>query len=106
MQYAQELVNIWNRSCSVKCDSVTQAKRFYTLSQDAIHCADDYLKFLCKWVVEQCSHDLAFVSKRIDSTCIDRLESMISSSLEKVTYTEAVKGLEKVKLNISLDILV
>lgn len=65
-------------------------------------CADDYFKFLCKWILEDCSKDLEFVSKRIDMTCIDRLQSVISSSFEKITYTEAVKALEKVKLNISI----
>ena len=78
--------------------------KLYTfwISQDAMNCGDDYFKFLCKWIVEHCSQDLAFVSKRIDKTCIDRLQSMILSSFERVTYTEAVKVLEKVKLNISI----
>ncbi|KAH9770885.1 Asparagine--tRNA ligase cytoplasmic 2 [Citrus sinensis] len=64
--------------------------------EDAMKCADDYFKFLCKWILEDCSKDLEFVSKRIDMTCIDRLQSVISSSFEKITYTEAVKALEKV----------
>ncbi|KAH9706311.1 Asparagine--tRNA ligase cytoplasmic 2 [Citrus sinensis] len=64
--------------------------------EDAVKCADDYFKFLCKWILEDCSKDLEFVSKRIDMTCIDRLQSVISSSFEKITYTEAVKALEKV----------
>lgn len=65
-------------------------------------CADDYFKFLCKWILENCSKDLEFVSKRIDRTCVDRLQSVISIYLEKITYTEAVKVLEKVKLTIPI----
>lgn len=61
-----------------------------------MNCANDYFKFLCKWVLENCSEDMKFVSKRIDKTSIDRLESMISSSYEKISYMEAVDILKKV----------
>jgi len=64
--------------------------------QDAMSCADDLFKFLCKWVLDNCSDDMQFLSKRIDQTCIDRLRSMISSTVEKVSYTEAVDVLKKV----------
>ncbi|KAA8550553.1 hypothetical protein F0562_002237 [Nyssa sinensis] len=64
--------------------------------EDAMNCADDLLKFICKWVLENCSEDLAFVSKRIDKTIVDRLQSMTSSSFEKLSYAEAVEVLKKV----------
>lgn len=69
--------------------------------QDAMSCADDFFKFLCKWVLDNCSDDMKFLSKRIDQTCIDRLQSMISSTVEKVSYTDAVDFLKKVYLAIS-----
>jgi len=46
--------------------------------------------------LDNCSDDMQFLSKRIDQTCIDRLRSMISSTVEKVSYTEAVDVLKKV----------
>ncbi|XP_059660047.1 asparagine--tRNA ligase, cytoplasmic 2-like [Cornus florida] len=65
--------------------------------EDAMNCADDLLKFLCKSVLEDCSEDLLFASKRIDKTVVDRLQSMTSSSFEKVSYAEAVDVLKQVK---------
>ncbi|KAB2636662.1 asparagine--tRNA ligase [Pyrus ussuriensis x Pyrus communis] len=64
--------------------------------EEAINCADDLFKFLCKWVVENCSEDMKFVSQRIYKTGIDRLQSMISSSFERVSYSEALDALKKV----------
>ncbi|KAA8543561.1 hypothetical protein F0562_021693 [Nyssa sinensis] len=64
--------------------------------EDAINCADDLLKFLCKWVLENCSEDLIFVSKRIDKTVEDRLQSVTSSSFEKMSYEQAVEVLKQV----------
>lgn len=59
-------------------------------------CADDFFKFLCKWVLDNCPEDMIFVSKRIDKTCIDRLQSIVYSKVEKITYTEVVDVLGKV----------
>ncbi|CAK9140875.1 unnamed protein product [Ilex paraguariensis] len=64
--------------------------------EDAINCADDFLKFLCKCILENCSEDLSFISKRIDKTVVDCLQSVISSSFEKISYAEAVDILKRV----------
>uniref|UniRef100_A0A5B6ZBR0 asparagine--tRNA ligase n=1 Tax=Davidia involucrata TaxID=16924 RepID=A0A5B6ZBR0_DAVIN len=63
--------------------------------EDAMNCADDLLKFLCKWVLENCSEDLTFVSKRIDKTIVDHLQSLTSSSFVKISYAEAVELLKQ-----------
>ena len=66
-----------------------------------MRCAEDFFKFLCKWILDNCSEDLKFVLKRIDKTCIGRLQSMISSTFEKISYTEAVDNLKQVDHSIS-----
>lgn len=66
--------------------------------QDAMNCADDLLKFLCTWVLEHCFEDLAFVSKRIDNTIVDRLQLLTSGSFVKISYAEAVDVLKEVIL--------
>lgn len=66
-----------------------------------MNCADDLVKFLSKWVLEHCLDDMKFVQKRIDKTSIHRLESVISCSFEKVSYTAAIEILEKVKSRLS-----
>ena len=65
--------------------------------KDAMNCADDLVKFLSKWVLEHCMDDMKFVQKRIDKNSIHRLESIMSCSFEKVSYTTAIEILEKVK---------
>ncbi|KAJ7961650.1 Asparagine-tRNA ligase [Quillaja saponaria] len=64
--------------------------------EDSVNCASDYFKHLCKWVLENCSEDMRFVAKRIDSNCIDRLQLMTSSSFEKISYTEALNVLKQI----------
>ncbi|XVE72679.1 hypothetical protein DITRI_Ditri11bG0058100 [Diplodiscus trichospermus] len=68
----------------------------FTKLEDAMKCAEDYFKFLCRWILDNCSEDMKFVSKRIDKTVVHRLEYLISSSYEKISYREAVEILRKV----------
>lgn len=69
---------------------------FFFTFQDAINCAEDYFKFLCKWVLDNCSQDMKFVMKRMDKTSIERLQSVTSTSIERITHTEALNVLKKV----------
>jgi asparaginyl-tRNA synthetase len=66
-----------------------------------MNCANDLLKYLCKWVMENCSDDLKFVGKRIDNTCIDRLRQIISDSPEIISYNEALDVFIKVVIYIT-----
>ncbi|TYJ27924.1 hypothetical protein E1A91_A07G222600v1 [Gossypium mustelinum] len=63
---------------------------------DAMKCAEDYFKFLCKWILDNCPEEMKFVSKRIDKTITHRLEYMTTSSYDKISYREAVEILRKV----------
>ncbi len=57
--------------------------------------AEDFLKYIFRAVLEECPDDMAFFQKRIDKTCIERLEGFISSSFERMEYGEAIAQLEK-----------
>jgi asparaginyl-tRNA synthetase len=57
--------------------------------------AEAFLKYIIQYVLENCSADLEFFNKRIDSTVLSTLEHVASSSFEHVTYTDAVRLLEK-----------
>lgn len=61
-----------------------------------MNCANDLLKFLCTWVLEHCSEDLTFVSKRIENNILDRLQAIAMGSFEKISYEEAINDLKKV----------
>lgn len=63
-----------------------------------MECAEDLLKFVCKYVLEKSTEDVNFLSKRVDKTIVENLQFMTSGSLEKISYTEAVEILKQVKV--------
>eukprot|EP00049_Salpingoeca_infusionum_P001600 m.49597 g.49597 ORF g.49597 m.49597 type:complete len:624 (+) comp11105_c0_seq3:45-1916(+) len=58
-------------------------------------CAEDYIRYCCKKVLEQCRTDLEFLAERYDKTCIDRLEAIVATPFKRITYTEAIETLEQ-----------
>ncbi|KAK3004663.1 hypothetical protein RJ639_018280 [Escallonia herrerae] len=64
--------------------------------EDAINCADYLLKFLFKWILENCSEDLTFLAKRVDKTIMERLQLVAESPFENISYAQAVDALKKV----------
>ncbi|KAJ7008897.1 hypothetical protein NC653_007530 [Populus alba x Populus x berolinensis] len=109
--YACALGNVFSFGPRFRADRKESAKRIsemwmvevqmaFSQLEDAMNCADEYFKFLCKWILNNCSEDMEFVSKRIDKSSSYRLESMISSSIEKISYMEALKKVAvKFKIN-------
>jgi len=67
---------------------------FADLNDDA-DLAEAFLKYLFKAVLEERPDDMKFFAERIDKDCIARLERFISSSFERMTYTDAIAALEK-----------
>ncbi|XP_033514219.1 asparagine--tRNA ligase, cytoplasmic 2 isoform X2 [Nicotiana tomentosiformis] len=64
--------------------------------EDAMDCANDFLKFVCKRILEGCVEDLQFVLKRIDKSVMERLQFTISSSFERISYAKAIEILRQV----------
>jgi asparaginyl-tRNA synthetase len=58
--------------------------------------AEDFLKYVIRYVLDHCQGDLEFFNERIDDGVLKTLEHVASSSFEHVTYTEAISILEKV----------
>ncbi|KAL6506513.1 hypothetical protein OROGR_024694 [Orobanche gracilis] len=64
--------------------------------EDAMECAVDFLKFVCKWILDKCREDLTFVSKRVDKLVQDRLQLILAGSFEKISYTKVIEDLKQV----------
>lgn len=62
---------------------------------DCMQCAEDYVRFCCKCVLEECLDDLQFLSKMYDPTCIERVRGVVASPFGRCSYTEAVEILQK-----------
>jgi len=59
--------------------------------------AVDLLKFIFSWVLKECPEDMEFFNRFIDKTAIETLEDLIVQDYEYLSYTEAVRILEKAK---------
>jgi len=57
--------------------------------------AENFLKYIFSYILENCREDMEFFDKRIQNGLIDNLTHVIESKFERITYTEAVKQLEK-----------
>ena len=56
--------------------------------------AEDFLKYLIRYALDNSADDLDFLNTMIDEGLIERLEFVLSNSFVRVTYTEAMKVLE------------
>ncbi|MEC4886226.1 MAG: asparagine--tRNA ligase [Scytonema sp. PMC 1070.18] len=57
--------------------------------------AEAFLKHIFKYVMETCSEDMEFFNQRIDNTVLATADNIINNEFERITYTEAIKLLEK-----------
>ncbi|GAB4841499.1 hypothetical protein Ancab_022215 [Ancistrocladus abbreviatus] len=75
---------------------MVEAEIAFAELEEAMSCATDLLKFLCKCVLDNCPEDMKFILKRVDKTVAHRLQSVISADFMKISYQEAVVVLKKV----------
>jgi asparaginyl-tRNA synthetase len=61
---------------------------------DNMECAEAYLKYTLKYLLDHRQEDMAFFNEFIEKGLIDRLENVIHSPFQRLTYTEAIKLLK------------
>ena len=84
---------------------------FYDLI-DNMNLAEDFIKYVLKYVVEDCKDDLDFLNKRLinedknkpkqerhELTLIERLNFVVNNDFVRITYTEAYEILKNSKPN-------
>lgn len=62
---------------------------FYNL-KDNMDLAEDFLKYLIRYALDNCSDDLKFLNSMIDKGLLERLNFVVSNEFVRLTYTEAV----------------
>ncbi len=67
---------------------------FADLSDDA-DLAEACLRSVCRAVLDQRGDDMAFFADRIDPGCVSRVEALVESAFERMTYTDAVAALAR-----------
>ena len=63
--------------------------------QDDMQLAEDMMKYIINYVRENAPQDMEFFNSFIDKTLFERLDNVVNSAFERITYTEAIKLLEK-----------
>lgn len=66
---------------------------FADLNDDA-ELAEDMLKYIIKYVMDNAPEEMAFFNKFVDPGLLDRLNAVVNSDFARVTYTEAIKLLQ------------
>ena len=63
--------------------------------KDDMDLAEDMIKFIFSTVLEKCPEEMEFFNNFIDKTLLDRLHNVINSDFGRISYTDAIKELEK-----------
>ena len=67
---------------------------FYDI-KDNMDLAEDFIKHLVKYALDNCYDDVKFLNDRYDPELIERLQSVIGTEFVRLEYTEGIKILEK-----------
>ena len=66
---------------------------------DDMQLAEDMLKFVINYVLENAAEEIAFFNAFFDKGLIDRLQGVVNADFGRVTYTEAIEILKKNNCN-------
>ena len=64
---------------------------FYDIN-DNMDLAEDMLKYLVKYALENCKDDVEFLNNMYDKELIARLQSVVQNAFKRLTYTDAVEN--------------
>ena len=67
---------------------------FYEI-EDNMDLAEDFIKYLVRYALENCMDDIRFLNDMFDKELIERLESVVKTDFVRLTYTEGIKILEE-----------
>ncbi len=64
--------------------------------KDDMDLAEDMVKYIISYVLENAPEEMEFFNKFIDTTLLERLHHVVNSDFARISYTDAIKELEKV----------
>jgi asparaginyl-tRNA synthetase len=71
---------------------------FYDL-KDNMDLAEEFVKYLIKYLLDHNYEDLQFLNERYDKALLDRLNHVLDTPFERISYTDAVEILKNSKQN-------
>lgn len=63
--------------------------------EDNMDLAEDMIKYIITYVLENCPEEMEFFNKFMDKGLLERLDKLVNSEFERITYTKAVELLQE-----------
>ncbi len=106
--FAMAFANVYNFVPTVRAEhsnTVRHAAEFWMIEpelafadlSDDMDCAEDMVKYVISYVMESCAEEIKFLNQFVDNGLIERLTNVKDNEFKRLTYTEAIEILEKVK---------
>lgn len=104
--YAQSFRNVYTFGPTFRAENsntVKHAAEFWMVEpeicfanlEDDMDLAEDMIKYIFTYVLENCPEEMEFFNNFVDKGLLDRLHNVINSDFARISYTDAVKELEK-----------
>ena len=104
--YAQSFRNVYTFGPTFRAENsntVKHAAEFWMIEpeicfanlEDDMDLAEDMIKYIFTYVLENCPEEMEFFNNFVDKGLLDRLHNVINSDFTRISYTDAVKELEK-----------
>ena len=104
--FAQSFCNVYTFGPTFRAENsntVKHAAEFWMIEpeicfadlKDDMDLAEDMIKYIFQYVLDNCPEEMAFFNQFIDKSLLDRLDNVINSDFARISYTDAVKELEK-----------
>ena len=81
-----------------ECWMVEPEMAFYDI-KDNMDLAEEFIKYLVSWALENCIDDIRFLNDKYDEGLIERLRSVIGTEFVRLEYTEGIRILEEAAKN-------
>lgn len=104
--FAQSFCNVYTFGPTFRAENsntVKHAAEFWMVEpeicfadlKDDMDLAEDMIKYVFKYVLDNCPEEMEFFNKFVDTRLLERLNHVITSDFVRISYTDAVKELEK-----------
>ncbi len=104
--FAQSFCNVYTFGPTFRAENsntVKHAAEFWMVEpeicfatlQDDMDLAEDMIKYIFQYVLDNCKEEMEFFNKFIDTELLERLNHVINSDFVRISYTDAIKKLEE-----------
>ncbi len=104
--YALALKNVYTFGPTFRAENSNTSRHlaeFWMIEPEMAFCditgnmnvAEDFIKYILKYVLDNCTEDMNFFNSMIEKGIVDNLQHIVGSRFERITYTDAINELKK-----------